>query len=180
MPQILEALILALLFSMAPAQAPNSVTRETTAVATVDRVDRSSRVLSAHSLGKNNGRVLHTLYVDPAVKAFDDLKAGDVITVRFIESVVVQVRPDAKLTRLEDTTEAAQKSADVDVIQQQKRTVIFEDVDSQGLFVTYRTQDNQRGTYPVQNKELLKGLRRGDRIEITLTLARAVSIETKR
>jgi hypothetical protein len=32
----------------------------------------------------------------------------------------------------------------------------------------------------VQNKELLKGLRRGDRIEITLTQARAVSIERKR
>jgi hypothetical protein len=48
------------------------------------------------------------------------------------------------------------------------------------LFVTYRTQDNQRAVHPVQNKELLKGIRRGDRIEITLTLARAVSIEPKR
>ncbi len=48
------------------------------------------------------------------------------------------------------------------------------------MFVTYRTLDNQRGVHPVQNTELLKGLRRGDRIEITLTLARAVSIEPKR
>jgi hypothetical protein len=48
------------------------------------------------------------------------------------------------------------------------------------VFVTYRTLDNQRGVHPVQNTELLKGLRRGDRIEITLTLARAVSIEPKR
>jgi len=157
-------------------QAPNTVTRETTTVATVDRIDRSSRVLTAHS----DGNVAHTLAVDPSVTAFDDLKVGDVITVRFIESVVVQVRPGAKLTELQDTTAAAQKAGDANVVQQQKRIVTIEDIDSQGLFVTYRTSDNTRAVHPVQNKELLKGLKRGDRIEVTLTLARAVSIERKR
>jgi hypothetical protein len=178
MPEIPDVLILSLLLlgGPAPAQAPNAVTRETTTVATVDRIERSSRVLTAHS----DDKVVHTLYVDPSVKAFDDLKVGDVVTVRYTESVVVQVRPNAKLTELQDTTAAARKAGDANVVQQQKRTVIFEDVDSQGLFVTYRTHDNQRGVYPVQNKELLKGLRRGDPIEITLTQARAVSIERKR
>ena len=179
MPQFADVLILSLLLSLGPAQAPNAVTRETTTVATVDRIDRASRVLTAHSKGKSGGKVMHTLSVDPSVKAFDDLEVGDVITVRYTESVVVEVRPEAKLTELQDTTAAA-KADDGTVLQQQKRVVIFEDVDSQGLFVTYRTQNNQRGRYPVQNKELLKGLRRGDRIEITLTLARAVSIERKR
>jgi hypothetical protein len=180
MPQISDILIFSLLLSMGPVQAPNAVTRETTTVATVDRIERSSRVLTAHSRAQTDGKVTHTFYVDPSVKAFDDLKVGDVVTVRFTESVVVQVRPDAKPTKLQDTTEAARKAGDANVVQQQKRTVIVEDVDSQGLFVTYRTQDNQRAVHPVQNKELLKGIRRGDRIEITLTLARAVSIEPKR
>lgn len=48
-------------------------------------------------------------------------------------------------------------AATTSIVQQQKRVVIFDDVDSQGLFVTYRSQNNQRGRYPVQNKELLKG-----------------------
>ena len=78
----------------------NAVTREATTVATVDRIDRSSRVLTAHS----DGNVGHTLYVDPSVKTFDDLEVGDVVTVRYIESVVVQVRPNAKLTEVQDTT----------------------------------------------------------------------------
>jgi hypothetical protein len=169
-------LSLVLLGGPAVAQAPNAVTRETTTVATVDRIERSSRVVTAHS----DDKVVHTLYVDPSVKAFDDLEVGDVVTVRYIESVVVQVRPNAKLTELQDTTAAAHKAGAADIVQQQKRIVILEDVDSQGLFVTYRTHDNQRGVHPVQNKELLRGLRRGDRIEITLTQARAVSIERKR
>jgi hypothetical protein len=157
-------------------QAPNSVTRETTTIATVDRVERSSRVLTAHS----EGNVVHSLYVEPSVKAFDNVKVGDVITVRYTESVIVQVRPNAKLTELQDTTAAEHKAGNSSVVQQQKLIVIIDDIDSQGLFVTYRTHDNRRGLHAVQNKELLKGVRRGDRIEITLTQARAVSIERKR
>ena len=52
--------------------AANSVTRETTTIATVDRIERSSRVLTAHS----EANVVHTFYVDPSVKAFDDLEVG--------------------------------------------------------------------------------------------------------
>jgi len=178
MTEITAVLIVSLLAVGSAAQTPepNSVTRETTTIATVDRIERSSRVLTARS----EGNVVHTLYVDPSIKAFDDLKAGDVVTVRYTESVVVQVRPDAKLTELQDTTAAAHKAGDANVVTQQKRVVTIEDIDSQGLLVTYRTQDNQRTVRAVQNKALLKGLKRGDRIEITLTLARAVSIERKR
>jgi len=173
---IAAALFLSLVRPGAPVQAPNVATHETTTVATVDRVERSSRVLTARS----EGNVVHTLYVDPSVKAFDDLKKGDVVTVRYIESVVVQVRPNAKLTAVQDTTAEAQKAGDANVLQQQKRIVTIEDIDSQGLFVTYRTQDNTRGVHAVQNKELLKGIRKGDRVEVTLTQSRAVSIERKR
>ena len=173
---IAAALFLSLVRPGAPVQAPNVATHETTTVATVDRVERSSRVLTARS----EGNVVHTLYVDSSVKAFDDLKKGDVVTVRYIESVVVQVRPNAKLTAAQDTTAEAQKAGDANVLQQQKRIVTIDDIDSQGLFVTYRTQDNTRGVHAVQNKELLKGIRKGDRVEVTLTQSRAVSIERKR
>ena len=140
MPEISAVLILSLLAvgGAAQTQAPNSATRESTTIATVDRIERSSRVLTAHS----EGNVVHTLYVDPSIKAFDDLKVGDVVTVRYTESVVVQVRPNAKLTELQDTTAAAHKAGDASVVQQQKRIVTIEDIDSQGLFVTYRTHDN--------------------------------------
>jgi hypothetical protein len=93
---------------------------------------------------------------------------------------VVEVRPNAKMTEVQDTTAAAQKAGDANIVGQQKLIVTIEDIDSQGLFVTYRTSDNRRGIHAVQNKALLKGVRRGDRIEITLTQARAVSIERKR
>jgi hypothetical protein len=158
------------------AQAPNAVTNESTTTAKVDRIEKSSRVLTL----KGDGNAVHSVYVDPSIKAFDELRVGDLVTVRYTESVIVQLRPNAKLTELQDTTEQARKAGDPNVLQQLKRIVTIENIDSQGQLVTYRTQDNQRGVRQVQNKALLAGIKPGDRVEITLTHARALSIERAR
>jgi ABC-type cobalamin transport system ATPase subunit len=160
----------------AQAQAPNVVTSESTLTGTVDRIERFSRVVTFRS----NDNVLQSVYVDPKVTAFDDLKVGDVVTVRYIASVIVQVRPDAKPTEVRDTTEEARKAGNENVMQQLKAVVTVEDVDSQGLFVTYRTHDNRRVVRAVTDKRLLDGVRPGDRVEVTLTRDRAISIERGR
>ena len=157
-------------------QAPNAVTRESTTTGTVDRIERSSRVVTF----RGEGNVFQTVYVDPKVKAFDDLKVGDVVTVRSTESLIVQVRPGAKLAVARDTTEAARKAGDEHVVEQVKTIVTIDSIDSQGLFVTYRTQDDRKIMHAVIDKALLDGIRPGDRVEITLTRARAVSIERGR
>jgi len=157
-------------------QAPNAVTRESTTTGTVDRIERSSRVVTFRS----EGNVFQTVYVDPKVKAFDDLKVGDVVTVRSTESLIVQVRPGAKLSVARDTTEEARKARDEHVVEQVKTIVTIDSIDSQGLFVTYRTQDDRKIMHAVIDKALLDGIRPGDRVEITLTRARAVSIERRR
>ena len=162
--------------SLVQGQPPNAVTRESTTTATVDRIERSSRVVTL----RGDGNVFQSIYVDPKFKAFDDLKVGDVVTVRYTESVIVAVRPNAKLTPLQDTTEEARRAGGDTVVQQQKVVVTIENIDSQRLFVTYRTNDNQRGVRAVIDKALLEGLRVGDRVEVTLTTARAVSIERGR
>ena len=178
MVMIPAALILCLgsLAGPAAAQSPNTLTRESTITGTVDRIERSSRVVTFR-LGSN---LLQPVYVDPTITVFDDLRVGDVVTLRYTESVVVQVRPGAKLTDVQDTTEQAQKPRDDQVLQQLKTIVMIEEIDPQRLFVTYRTRDNQRVTRGVQDKKLLEGIRSGDRVEITMTLAHAVSIERRR
>ena len=175
---LLSAIVLMLVWPAAHvrAQAPNVVTTETTVKATVDRIERSIRVLTL----RQEGNVLLSIYVDPKVKAFDDLKVGDVVTVRSTESLIVQVRPGAKLAVARDTTEEARKAGDEHVVEQVKTIVTIDSIDSQGLFVTYRTQDDRKIMHAVIDKALLDGIRPGDRVEITLTRARAVSIERGR
>jgi len=175
---ILTALVITLMSHAVHAQAPapKVVTSESTVTATVDRIERSSRVVTLRSAGN----VLHDVYVDPSVKAFDDLKKGDVVTVRYAESVVVQVRPGAAPSDVRDVTAEAQKGGKTQVTQQLKAVVTVERIDPQGLSIEYRTKDGLKVLRPVTDKRLVEGLHVGDRIEITLTRERAVSVERVR
>ena len=96
---------------------------------------------------------------------------------RYVESVIVQVRPGAALTDVRDSTEEAKKAGKTDVYQQMQATVTVEEVDPQGLSVTYRIQGQSPDLRSVNDKRLLAGIRPGDRVEVTMTRERAVSIE---
>lgn len=161
-----------------PEQAPpaNITVRESTVTATIDRIERSSRVVTLRS--KDN--VFQTIYVDKDLTAFDGLKVGDIVTIRFTESVIVEARPNAKPTPIQETTKEARGHGDGHVVEQLKAVVTIESIDPQRLFVTYRTYDNRRIVRAVSDKALLEGIRAGDRVEITRTHARAVSIERGR
>jgi hypothetical protein len=159
----------------AAVQTPNVVTREATVTATVDRVDRSSRLVTFRA----EGNALQSVYVDPNVAEFDNLKSGDVVTVRYVESVIVQVSPNAKGDGVRDTTEEARKAGGDQVIAQTKAVVTIEDIDPQTLIVRFRTQNGLRAARLVNDKRLLQGIRPGDRVEITATRERAVDIRRK-
>jgi hypothetical protein len=102
----------------------------------IERIDPFSRSLivrTAEGLANN-------VYVGPELKIFNELRAGDAVTVRVTESVVVALRPNAKTTVVEDQTAAAKKGArgaGADVIQQLKAIVTVESVDAATLIITY-------------------------------------------
>jgi hypothetical protein len=175
---ILSALMIALVSQAVRAQAtaPNVVTTESTTTATVERIEKSSRTVTFRS----GGNVFQTVYVDPSVKTFDDLKTGDIVTVRYLESIVVQVRPGAALTDVKDSTADAQKAGNNEVLQQLKAVVKVERVDPQGLSIEYRTRDNRKVLRSVADKRVLEGLKVGDQVEVTLTRERAIGIERVR
>jgi hypothetical protein len=164
------------LASALAAQAPSVVTRESTVKATIEQIERATRVVSVRAAGNQ----FLTVYVDPAVKTFDGLRVGDVVTVRYVESMVVQVSPRAKLSDVQDTTEQARTSGRPDVVQQVKATVKIERIDPQGLTVTYRTADGRQMVRSVAEKKLLEGVREGDQVEFTLTRERAIAVEPAR
>ena len=167
--------VLLVLFLPLRAVAQNVATRESTVTGTVDRIDRFSRTLTVRSAQNQ----LKMIAVDPAEKQFDELKTGDRITVRYVESTVVEVRPGAALSNPRDTTAQA-RAANDQVVDQTKMVVTIEAIDSDGLFVTYRTQDGRKVLRGVADRSLLQGLRNGDRVEVTLTRERAVTIQRGR
>ncbi len=168
--------LLSCLGLQAVAQPPATVTREATVSATVESVEKSSRVVTF----RREGNILQSIYVDPSVKELDELRPGDVVTVRFVESVIVKVRPEAQLTDVRETTDEARQAGNKDVVLQEQVVVTIESINPDGLFVTYRTRDNLLATRAVNDKRLLEGLHAGDRVEVTLTRERAISIERGR
>ena len=63
------------------------------------------------------------------------------------------------------------------MILQSTAVVKVESVDMAGHQITYRTADDRQMTQNVEDTKLLEGLHSGDRIEVTLTRAKAVSIQ---
>src|SRR3954454_3059132 len=91
------------------AQDPNTITRDVAVVTgKIERLDPFARSVTL----RTPEGLLHTVYAGKELKAFDALRSGDTISVRISESVVVAVRPDARMTVLEDRTAAAKKGPD--------------------------------------------------------------------
>ncbi|PYR45508.1 MAG: hypothetical protein DMF89_24860 [Acidobacteria bacterium] len=143
------AALCVLLAGSVHAQDAKTATRSTLAgSARVERVDRSSRILTI----RTDPGSTRDVYVGPELKIFDELQMGDTVTVRYVDSIVVAVRPGAKPQFSTDTTGAAQKAR----------------------------AGSESETRLVENPKLLEGLKPGDVVEVTVTRERAIELRKSR
>lgn len=156
-------------------QEPNTTTRTVAAISgRVDRIDRSMRSLTV----RTSEGVQQTIYVGPELKLYNELKTGDTVTVRVVESVVVATQPNARPTAVIDSTAAAKKDSQTsDVMQQLKAVVTVESLDAATQTIIFKTGDNRRVIRPVADGHLLEGLKAGDVIEVTYTRERAIELQ---
>ena len=158
-------------------QEPRASARDlVTVTARIERVDVFSRSLTL----KTADGIVHVVYVGPELALFRELKTGDNVLVRIVESVIVEARPGAKTTAVMDTTAAAKKTPEAaqgDVLQQLKAVVTIESVDLPTQMVVYMGGDNRRVQRQVRDPRLLDGLKAGDVIEITYTRERAIALQ---
>jgi hypothetical protein len=161
----------------AGAQEPRASSRDVVAMtARIERIDVFSRSLTL----KTADNIAHVVYVGPELAVFRELKTGDNVLVRVVESVIVEARPGAKTTAVMDTTAAAKKApkaAQGDVMQQLKAVVTIESVDLPAQMIVYKGGDNRRVQRQVSDPRLLDGLKAGDVIEITYTRERAIALQ---
>jgi hypothetical protein len=174
---MLTTIALAAGLLVAPAgQAPQSVERVILAgSAKIDRIDISTRMVTL----RTDDNRLHSVYVDRALKSFDQLKVGDVVKVRVVDAVVVAVARNAKPSMVADTTAAARKASSdgTEVLQQLKAVVTIESVDLNTQTVVYKLANSQSVTRYAVDRHLIEHLKKGDVVEITYTRERAVEIE---
>ena len=164
------------LLALLLAQQPAGVTQQVFEVTgQVDRIDRSGRTVSITSAGV----VSAPIYAGPDLAVFDQLSSGDIVTVRYYDSIIVEVTPRERMKPLEDTTREAQEAVtrpDASILQQTRLVVTIDAVDAAKATVTYHGVDNRRVFRVVRDRRLLEGVKPGDVVTITATRAQAVTI----
>lgn len=177
---ITVAASLALTPAMARAQTTKAVTQGEAIelTATVEAIDHDARLIT---LKDKDGNV-ETLEAGPEIKRFNELKVGDTVTFRYHQAMVLKIRKPG---------EAATPSADKGVTVTREKgarpggtasheitlTVTVKAIDPATPSLTVVTETGRVASFKVQDKNNIKGLAVGDRVEITYSEAVAISVK---
>jgi hypothetical protein len=162
--------------AMAAAQIKTLPSEEMTVTATVVALDYKTRVMTV----KGADGILNTMTVPAEVKRFDALKVGDIITAKYHETIIL---------RLMKPGEAAVDSAagslapgpgvrpNLTATAQRSITATITDIDPAIPSITLTGPDKKTYTSKVADREALKQVKVGDRLDITWSAAVLISVE---
>lgn len=158
----------------APLAAQKTVTKpgETlTATATITKIDAAQRfVVLRDDDGSEVG-----VFAPPEFTRFDELRVGDRVTLTYYESTVFKVRPPhgtkPRVSEEVAAKESASKLPGATFSHQSTATVTVDAVDPDVPSITVVTADGHVVSRKVEDRSLLQGVKRGDRIDITYTEA---------
>jgi Cu/Ag efflux protein CusF len=143
---------------------------------TITAIDFKNRLVTL----QDKDGLSETIYAGPDVKRFDELKVGNVVTFTYRESVVVQIeKPSAAAKPASDQTRVTRNEGAMPggtIARQMTATVTVEAIDLKTPAVTIRQDDGSRSSFKVENRKYLDGLKAGDRVLITYTMALGVSV----
>lgn len=149
-----------------------------TTTATIDVIDYQARLITL----KDEDGNYDTLYAGPEIKRFNELKVGDKITFTSTESVVLKLKKPG-----EAAAAASAKDPEVSrgtgpkpsgsIKQQETATVLIKAIDPKVPAVTVQAEDGRTMSFKIENKDLIKDIKPGDRVEITYTTALMISVK---
>jgi hypothetical protein len=182
-PICLAALAASLLVAACASEPPKPAVRENLVqkTATVESIDQASRVVT---LRGEEGNVF-TVQVGEEVKNLPQVRAGDKVTVSYYEALAAEVKkPGEGVAGVQADTAAvtappgSMPAAGAGMLL--RTTVVIESVDKKLNTVTFTRPDGASRTVAVESpegREFIKGLKKGDNVEVAYT--EAVAIEVK-
>lgn len=156
--------------AMAGAQIKTIPGETITKTASVTAVDRTSRLVT---LKTPDGEMLFVV-APPEMKRFDEIKPGDTITAKYTENMIVRVMKPGEAavnsaTGGVATGAGARPSATVTA--QRSITATVTAIDPAAPSITVTGPDKQVYTSKVADREALKQVKVGDRLDITVQAA---------
>jgi hypothetical protein len=178
MKTVLAAILAAavMLPAVAAAQIKTLPTEEMTVTATVVALDYKTRVMTV----KEANGILNTMTVPPEVKRFDALKVGDTITAKYHETIILRLmKPgEAAVDSLAGSlTPGAGVRPNLTATAQRSITATVTAIDPAIPSITLTGPDKKTYTHTVTDREALKQVKVGDRLDITWSAAVLISVE---
>ena len=162
--------------AVAPGKAAAAQTVKATA--TVESVDKATRTVT---LKLANGTT-RSIVAGDEVKNFDQIKAGDKVTVQYAEALTLELKKDGKAvvgrTESSGMTSAAKGEKPGAVAMREVVAVAdVVNVDAAKQLVQVKNKDGKIIDLNVKDPEQLKLIKKGDQVQATYTEAVAISVE---
>ena len=148
-----------------------------TVTATVTAVNPATRTLTL----KAPDGMITTTTVAPEVKRFNEIKVGDTITAKYVENVILRLmKPGEAAVDSATASVAAGASARPSgtVTAQRSITATITAIDPKVPSITLTGPDKRTYTHTVADREALKQVKVGDRLDITFNAAVLISAES--
>jgi len=170
--------VLVVLPLVARAQKPVTQTDAVELTAKIEAIDKTARIITV----KDEDGDLETIKCGPEVKRFDELKVGDTVTFRYYESIAYAIRKPGQPSGLPAQTgpkvvRGTGARPGGTVSEQETATVTVKAIDTKVPSITVLTEDKRTVSFKVEDKNNLKDVRVGDRVEVTYTEAVMISVK---
>jgi hypothetical protein len=145
-----------------------------TVTATVEAVEAATRTIT---LKIPQGTYVDVVAADTETK-FSDIKVGDQITATYYQNVVLRVKKPGEKSADRDTTagtDTAGKKPGVSPSTQRTITATITAIDLQVPSITFSGPNNWTYSSPVEDREALRRVKVGDKVDIMWTVALLVS-----
>lgn len=161
--------------ALAGAQQKELAGEMTTVKGTVEAIDHAQRVLT---LKTEEGEYV-TLDVPSGAKRFDEVEVGDAVQTRYYDNVTVRIKDPGEKDL--DSAEASVKRATgahpgATVSTQRSMTVKVTAIDHVKGVATYEGPHGYKYSRRIQDKEMAKKVKVGDKLDVTWTEAVQISV----
>jgi hypothetical protein len=163
-----------------PAEKPAGVMVDVVTIqATVDSIDAANRTVTF----KLPNGMLRTVKAGPEVRNFDQIKAGDIATVRFLDSVAVVVakkgeKPAASESQTVEVAAKGEKPGAV-IVNTLDITAVVEKIDYDKRLISLKgPEGNVREFVVDKSVKKFKNIKKGDTVYLRFTEAVAIKVET--
>ena len=145
---------------------------------TVEAIDHAQRVLT---LKTEDDKVV-TLDIPTAAKRFDEVKIGDTVQTRYYDTVTVRIKDPGEKDLDSASAKVTQSSSahpGATVSTQRSMTVTVTAIDHETGSATYEGPRGYKYSRRIQDKEMAKKVKVGDKLDVTWTEAVQISVIPK-